>query len=179
MTSCPAGCSVRSGMLSFGENPAAADFPPKTRVIIHPRVHLEASASYCVRTCDGRYFPAPSGDAQRKAHGCRNLCPTSETKVFSGSSIEDASSKDGRSYSSLANAFRYRKELIAGCTCNGKSPAGLASIKPDEDKTLRRGDLIAKENGLDVVKRADDRSVSFAKPSSESRYERLPVVAAR
>jgi hypothetical protein len=151
-------------------------------VIIHAKPAVDASAAYCVRTCDGRYFPAPStGDAQRKAQSCKNLCPAGETKVFSGSSIDNTSSKDGRSYSALPNAFRYRKEIVAGCTCNGKDPVGLASIKPDEDKTLRRGDLIARKTGLEVVKRVEDGNVSFAKASSEmqSKYERLPVVAVR
>ena len=135
-----------------------------------------------MRTCDGRYFPAPSvGDAQSKAQGYKNLCPAGDTKVFYGSSIDNASSKDGRSYSALPNAFLYRKEIVAGCTCNGKDPVGLASIKPDDDKTLRRGDLIAREGGLEVVQRVDDGKASFAKasPATQGKYERLPVVAAQ
>lgn len=96
--------------------------------------------------------------------------------MFSGSSIDSASSKEGRPYSALPNAFLYRKELVAGCTCNGKDIVGLASLKPDQDKTLRRGDLIAKETGLEVVKRIDDGAVSYAKASVET-YGRLPVVA--
>jgi hypothetical protein len=173
--------SAQSRMLSFGENPAA-DFPPKARVIIRTKPNVDASVSYCVRTCDGRYFPAPSaGDAQSKTQGCKNLCPAGDTKVFSGSSIDNATSKDGRAYTALPNAFLYRKELVAGCTCNGKDPAGLASIKPEDDKTLQRGDLIARETGLEVVKRVDDGNVSFAKASAatQSKFERLPVVAAR
>lgn len=152
---------------------------PRSRAPVRPKVHVEAaSASYCVRTCDGRYFPAPSGDAQSTAHGCESLCPASETKVFYGSSIDGASSKDGKPYSALANAFRYRKELVAGCTCNGKDVVGLASVKPDEDRTLRRGDIVARETGLTVVKRVDE-GVSFAKVSAatRSKYERLPVLA--
>ena len=41
------------------------------------------------------------------------------------------------------------------------------------------GDLIAKETGLEVVKRIDDGTVSYTKVSIETRinYERLPVVA--
>ena len=68
---------------------------------------------------------------------------------------------------------------MAGCTCNGKNPVGLASIKPDEDKTLRNGDLVARATGLEVVKRADEHHVSFVKASTatRSKYERLPVLA--
>ena len=170
--------SMPSTKLSFGENPAV-EFPPRARATPRPNVHVEASGAYCVRTCDGRYFPAPAGDQQSRAEGCKNLCPASETKVFSGSSIDSASSKDGRRYSALPNAFLYRKELVAGCTCNGKDVVGLASIKPGEDKTLRRGDIIANETGLEVVKRIDDGDVSYAKApaATRSKYERLPVVA--
>ncbi|MBA2401146.1 MAG: DUF2865 domain-containing protein [Bradyrhizobium sp.] len=170
--------SPPSAMLSFGENPGV-ELPPRPRMAPRPKVHVEASGAYCVRTCDGRYFPAPVGDQQSRAEGCKNLCPAAETKVFSGSSIDSASSKDGRAYSALPNAFRYRKELVAGCTCNGKDVVGLASLKPDQDKTLRRGDMIAKGTGLDVVKRVDDGAVSYTKASVETRskFERLPVLA--
>ena len=46
---------------------------------------------------------------------------------------------------------------------------------------LRRGDLIAREGGLEVVQRIDDGKASFAKasPEMQSKYERLPVIAAR
>ena len=41
--------------------------------------------AFCVRTCDGRYFPVTgSGNASRAA-SCNSFCPASETKVFSGS----------------------------------------------------------------------------------------------
>ena len=170
--------SRSSPALSYGENPAV-EFPPRIPAVVAPKVHFDSSASYCVRTCDGRYFPAPSGDTQNKAGQCKSLCPASETRVFFGSSIDSASSKDGRPYSALANAFLYRKELVAGCNCNGKDPVGLASIKPEEDKTLRRGDMIATETGLEVVKRVNAGNVSFAKAPAAtlSMNGRLPVLA--
>lgn len=43
-----------SPVLSYGERPTT-DFPPKNRTVTRPSVRAEASASYCVRTCDGRY----------------------------------------------------------------------------------------------------------------------------
>ena len=129
--------------LAYGENPAL-QFPP--RITVRPRStegtgeNLSTGQnSFCVRTCDGRYFPISSQDKQSAAEGCKNLCPASETRIFTGSSIDGASSKDGKPYSSLPNAFRYRKELVAGCTCTGKDVIGLASIKIEDDKTLRRG----------------------------------------
>jgi Protein of unknown function (DUF2865). len=87
----------------------------------------------------------------------------------------------GEPYSELPNAFRYRKEIVAGCTCNGKDQVGLASVKIEDDPTLRKGDIVAGENGLQVVGRPDRRGASLNfSPASEkvrARYERVPVVA--
>ena len=57
-------------------------------------------------------------------------------------------------YSELPNAFRYRNELVAGCTCNGKDQIGLAPVKIEDDPTLRKGDIVAGENGLLVAGRS-------------------------
>jgi uncharacterized protein DUF2865 len=138
--------------------------------------------AYCVRTCDGRYFPAPAGEGQSRAAVCSSFCPASETKVFYGGSIDNASTETGKSYSDLPNAFRYRNEMVAGCTCNGKDPVGLAAIKIDDDKTLRKGDIVAGPNGLVVASgRIDKRTAanfSPVSPSIRAKFERVPVVAA-
>jgi hypothetical protein len=115
------------------------------------------STAYCVRTCDGRYFPISANNEQSRAATCSSLCPASETKVYHGSSIDDARSESGKPYSSLPNAFKYREQFVNGCTCNGKSPVGLASVDINDDKTLRKGDIVAGENGLIVASRPPDR----------------------
>ncbi|MFZ5733237.1 MAG: DUF2865 domain-containing protein [Pseudomonadota bacterium] len=142
------------------------------------------SGTYCVRTCDGRYFPLPSAAGQSKAQTCNSFCPASETRVFYGGSIDNAVSDAGKSYSDLPNAFRFRNELVAGCTCNGKDSVGLAQIRIEDDKTLRRGDMVAGPHGLMVARgRADSRrkTVQFSPASSsvQARFSRLPVVAAQ
>ena len=40
---------------------------------------------------------------------------------------------------------------MAGCTCNGKDQAGLASVPIENDPTLRKGDIVAGANGLMVA----------------------------
>jgi hypothetical protein len=139
--------------------------------------------AYCVRTCDGRYFPIVAADGQSRAASCNSFCPASETKVVYGSSIDSASTEKGKPYSELPNAFRYRNELVAGCTCNGKDQLGLAPIKIEDDPTLRKGDIVAGANGLVVASRAADRrgaSLNFSPASAQLRakYQRVPVVAA-
>jgi hypothetical protein len=147
-----------------------------------PRVAYSGGQAYCVRTCDGRYFPIAASDNQSRAASCNSFCPASETKVVYGSTIDNAAMESGKPYSELPNAFRYRNEIVAGCTCNGKDQFGLAPVKIENDPTLRRGDIVAGADGLMVASHSADRrgaSLNFS-PVSESlraRYPRVPVVA--
>jgi hypothetical protein len=147
-----------------------------------PRVSYGGGQAYCVRTCDGRYFPITAGDGQSRAASCNSFCPASETKIVYGSSIDHAATENGKPYSELPNAFRYRNELVAGCTCNGKDQIGLAPVKIEDDPTLRKGDIVAGSNGLVVAGHAADRrgaSLNFspASASVRAKYQRVPVVA--
>jgi hypothetical protein len=154
--------------------------PPMPQ-IERPR-YIGGGQAYCVRTCDGRYFPLPTADNASRAEACSNFCPASETRVVYGGSIDTAMTESGKSYSELPNAFRYRSEMVAGCTCNGKDSVGLASIKIENDPTLRKGDIVASENGLVVTGRRDRRgaelSFSPAPDRIRAKYSRAPVVAA-
>jgi hypothetical protein len=147
-----------------------------------PRVSYGGGQAYCVRTCDGRYFPIGASDGQSRAASCNSFCPASETKVVYGSTIDHAATENGKPYSELPNAFRYRNEMVAGCTCNGKDQLGLAPVKIEDDPTLRKGDIVAGANGLVVAARTSDRrgaSLNFspASASVRAKYQRLPVVA--
>jgi hypothetical protein len=158
-------------------------FPPEG-LASRPRVSYGGSQAYCVRTCDGRYFPISNAGNQSRAASCNSFCPASETKVVYGSGIDNAVTETGKRYSELPNAFRYRDELVAGCTCNGKDPTGLAAVKVEDDPTLRRGDIVAGNNGLMVAGRGADRrgaslDLSPAPDSIRSRYQRVPVVASQ
>ena len=148
-----------------------------------PAVSGGRSAAFCVRTCDGRYFPIAANSEQSRAATCSSLCPASDTKVFYGSSIERATSDGGKPYSSLPNAFKYREQLVSGCTCNGKDSVGLASISIEDDKTLRKGDIVAGEDGLIVATRNVDRkrgavaNFSPAPRSIRAKFERAHALA--
>ena len=170
--------------------PFASEGEPFNRPASPARPHASYSSgsgggdqAYCVRTCDGRYFPIAAGNGQSRAASCNSFCPASETKVVYGSSIDSAATEKGKPYSELPNAFRYRNELVAGCTCNGKDQLGLAPVKIEDDPTLRKGDIVAGTNGLVVAARGSDRrgaSLNFSPASAQLRakYQRLPVVAA-
>jgi hypothetical protein len=112
-----------------------------------PRVESSPAVSYCVRLCDGRFFPIQRSSAT-PIEICNSFCPASHTKVFSGDSIDHAVARDGARYADLANAFVYRTRVVPGCSCNGKDAFGLAPVKAAEDPTLRPGDVVATENGF-------------------------------
>ena len=123
---------------SFGNNPQS---PPPRPVVV------SAGPAFCVRSCDGKYFPLMRG-AGSPAQMCQAFCPASPTKVFFGSSIDRAYAATGERYADSENAFAYRKALRADCTCNGHSPAGLASVDLAMDGSLRSGDAVATADGL-------------------------------
>jgi hypothetical protein len=154
------------------------------RTGMHPRdAYVGGSQAFCVRSCDGRYFPISASDNQSRTASCHNLCPASETNLVYGGNIDDAVTENGKPYSELPNAFRYRNEIVAGCTCNGKDQIGLAPVSIESDPTLRKGDIVVGVHGLMVADRSADRhgtSVNFSSMSGpqRSRYRRVPVVAA-
>ena len=112
-----------------------------------PQKYSQSASAYCVRTCDGRYFPINGSGGESRAKTCNSLCPASETKVVYGGGIDNAYTDKGQPYSALQNAFRYRNEVVSACTCNGKTSGGLAQINIKDDPTVRRGDKVADANG--------------------------------
>jgi Protein of unknown function (DUF2865) len=124
----------------FGIGQQAA--PPPSRPAV-----ASSGPAFCVRSCDGRYFPLMRGTAS-PAQICQAFCPATPTKVFFGSSIDSAYAANGERYAGSDNAFLYRKELRANCTCNGRDPAGLAPVDLALDSSLRPGDVVATTDGL-------------------------------
>ena len=173
---------------AFGARPRPAPriqmpFDDTPRYEAHRTRAYGGGTAYCVRGCDGRYFPAQGSDSESKAQSCKSFCPASETSLVYGGNIDDATTDKGKSYSDLPNAFRYRNEIVAGCTCNGKDPVGLAQVKVDDDPTLRKGDIVAGADGLVVASRnANDRrgvAMNFSPlpDSVRARFRQVPVVA--
>ena len=113
------------------------------------------AVAYCVRLCDGRYFPLPVNSGTPSSSPdkiCSALCPASATKIYTGSDIGQASAADGAPYSKLANAFVYRERMVPDCTCTGKDIGGTVAMDHRSDPTLRPGDIIATKAGPIVFK---------------------------
>lgn len=155
------------------------DYSPRTDRA--PARQRSSGQAFCVRTCDGRFFPIGSTDGTSRVATCKSQCPSSETKIYYGGTIENAATDNGKSYADLPNAFRYRNEIVSGCTCNGKDQFGLAPIKIEDDPTVRKGDIVAGKDGLMITRRSDDRGATLeSTPASRSlrdRYARVPVLA--
>ena len=130
----------------FGLNqPERAERPAAP--ISAPRV-AGSGPAFCVRSCDGKYFPLTMRGNATPVQMCQAFCPASPTKVYYGSNIDGAASNTGERYADSENAYAYRKALRADCTCNGRDPAGLAPVDLALDTSLRAGDVIATTDGL-------------------------------
>ncbi len=125
-----------------------------------PRVEAGPSVSYCVRLCDGRFFPIQRS-AATPIEVCNSFCPAAKTKVFSGGAIDHAVAHDGTHYADLANAFVYRTKVVPGCTCNGKDAFGIVNMDAAEDPTLHQGDVVATEDGFVAFSGSSKRSADF------------------
>jgi len=100
---------------------------------------------------------------------CQAFCPASVTKVFYGSSIDSAAAGNGERYADSENAYAYRKALRADCTCNGRSPSGLAPVDLTLDTSLRSGDVVATTDGLVAytgVRLGTDQTAEFTPVAS-------------
>lgn len=105
----------------------------------------------CVRTCDGFYFPVSYATAASKfpedERVCQRMCPGSEVALYSyrnpGEDMTQAVSTNGRRYSELPTAFKYRQEFNSACTCRGTGQNWSDALKQDD--TIQRGDLVVNE----------------------------------
>ena len=154
---------------SYAEPSAPISPPPLRPESVHQGGGSSGrSVAFCVRLCDGQHFPMEHMANATPVETCRALCPASKTKVFFGSAIDHAAARDGERYADLDNAFVYRKQLVANCTCNGKDAFGLARFEMTNDPTLRPGDIVATKNGLMAYsgKRGQNAAFTPIDPSS-------------
>ena len=131
------------------------------------RAETGPASAYCVRISDGFHFPVQAHAGVSAAEACHALCPASETKLYSGGAIDNAVARDGSRYADLDTAFLYRKQLVAGSTCNGRDVFGLARVDVTTDPTLRPGDIVATKTGLVAVTGIKNKVAEFAPIGSD------------
>jgi Protein of unknown function (DUF2865) len=134
------------------------------------------SLAYCVRLCDGRYFPMQRQANATSIQLCNAFRPAAKTQVFNGSQIDHAVASNGARYTNLDNAFVYREKIVPGCTCNGKDAFGLAKIDVAKDPTLRPGDIVAsgdnQKAALLAAANRQARSTITEKPAALRKVEK-------
>ena len=113
--------------------------------------------AFCVRLCDGYFFPlAPAARGRgTQAASCAATCPGAQTAVYVGSrgsdKIADATAlRDGRRYSALPTALAYTRLVNHACTCSGPAAPGTDLMAILHDMTLRRGDAVMTAGGFRI-----------------------------
>ena len=146
------------------ETPAAAAAPAAQRQMTRSRQATAlngtdgSSRTFCVRSCDGYYFPVgpvTSGAGRSaQADACNAMCPGATVRLYSSrnGTIETARSETGQAYGAMATAFRYRERLEPGCSCQASVTQGLARLAMAQDYTLREGDLVVMDAGVRVFR---------------------------
>jgi Protein of unknown function (DUF2865) len=132
------------------------------------------AVAYCVRLCDGRYFPIQRHANATPIQLCNAFCPSAKTQVFNGGAIDYAVAPTGTRYADIENAFVYRDRIVPDCTCNGKDAFGLAKIDVANDPTLRAGDLIATANGVTTYKGGERTTRTASDYAPERGYPSYP-----
>jgi hypothetical protein len=128
--------------------------------------------AFCVRTCDGHFFPVMAHPGLSAADACHAFCPASQTVMYSGGSIDSAVGPNGSRYADLPKAFVYRKQLVAGCTCNGHDQFGLAHIDINKDPTLRPGDVVSTGKGMAAFTGRQNQTAQFTPAGNYPRFSK-------
>lgn len=150
---------------------------PPLRIVIPRRSSnaISGVSGYCVRLCDGRYFPLPhlKASSAMPKKLCDALCPSSHTLVYWGNRIDQARASNGSRYSDLITAFDYRKQIVPNCTCNGNDIFGTAAVSIYADITLRPGDVVVTENGAKVFIGSIESRKGASDFTSVNNYSRI------
>lgn len=120
-----------------------------------------SARSYCVRECDGYFFPIGlyngAADAASHARACERLCPGAHASLYvmrAGSDkIEDAvAARGGGTYARLLASIQRREEgeKEASCACRAAEAPQEAASALYLDPTLRRGDAVMTAHGVEV-----------------------------
>jgi len=110
-----------------------------------------STGGYCVRMCDGYFFPLIKSAHATRQQSCEFACPSAPMEIYDGGSIETARNYKGERYTSLKTAFAFRDKASTNCSCNDpKSSQAFFERTALTDPTLRSGDVVVEANGAFV-----------------------------
>ncbi len=145
---------------------AHRDRPP----LVQAETDSMSGGGYCVRACDGYYFPLIKSSAISGQQSCEFACPSARVELYRGETIEEARNAKGDRYSALPVAFSFRDRLTAGCSCTNPAASHDYYLRLSrKDPTLRDGDVVVGQNGAFIFSGSDLVSVSRAPPHIRAR----------
>lgn len=135
------------------------------------------AGGYCVRTCDGYFFPLIKSAKATRQQSCELACPSAPMEIFDGPTIESARNYKGQRYSSLPVAFAFRDRAKSSCACNDpQTSQAFFERTAQDDPTLQSGDIVVEENGAFVYRGAKLvplSSASFMPPALRDRLRAM------
>ncbi|WP_372426441.1 DUF2865 domain-containing protein [Salinarimonas chemoclinalis] len=193
-----------NGVAPFGrpDTPAATELARRApvvapaRLVADPPVPARAAApapapapvparfSFCVRTCDGYFFPLgdlrTARDLALHEEACAAACPAAETALFAATGSRDVADAralaGGERYVDLPRAFAHRDIRVADCGCALPERSAAERLAAG-DRTLRPGDVIVTAEGARIVGR-DGSLPDVEAPGAAPRALRTMVAAA-
>jgi hypothetical protein len=132
---------------------------------------------FCVRSCDGYYFPLIKSTRATRQQSCEMACPSAQMEIFDGSTIETARNRKGQRYSTLPRAFAFRDKANSACACNDpRTSQAYFEQSAKNDPTLQSGDVIVETEGAFVYrgsKLVPLNSASFMPPALRDRLRTM------
>ncbi len=118
-----------------------------------PETGYGGGQAFCVRLCDGRYFPLQPHPTASPSQLCSAFCPASQTRVFRGGDIQNAVGPDGGRYARNQERLSVPQDLGCGLYLQRQGcVGGLVTLDASNDPTLRPGDTVATPEGQATVK---------------------------
>ncbi len=129
----------------------------------------------CVRTCDGGFFPV-SYSANRSRYQelgelCQAMCPNVETQLFTmsmGREIEQSVGSDGRPYTNLPNAGKFRTKYDSACTCKKADQSWVEALGNAEKmlgRDSRRDQIVTPERAAELSRPQAAKAPAAATPA--------------
>ncbi|HZH50315.1 MAG TPA: DUF2865 domain-containing protein [Microvirga sp.] len=168
-----------------GQQPQPSDIMPEGQPIIADgEQSLGGGRLICVRTCDGSFFPLSSspGGRQGADEMCQALCPGTETKAYAYPGGDNGlnravSVSSSQPYTSLANAFKFRKTFDASCACKKENESWAVVLRKAESMLeQRKGDMIVTAEKAEELSRP--KQVQAKKAADKKADEETQAAAA-
>ena len=140
---------------------AMPDQPVDPDKLQDKRVGRGGPLAVCVRTCDGFFFPVNYQGADGQFEEvCQASCPASDAQLYwmaAGGDLDTARSEDGKPYTALPAAFKYRQSYDPSCSCKAKEQT-WGSVLKEAERLVRD-----RKTDITVTK---ERSDEMARPKT-------------